>query len=108
MKEIKKDSMNIQPGDKLLHITKYGGKNIIEVELIQNKFDNWDIDAMVVYEAPQIKTTKGAYLNTDGSDGKLYKIKRKLTTAEMIYYQSQIRIKEERFNKEIQRREGNK
>ena len=93
--------MNIQPGDKLLHITKYGGKNVIEVDEIDYGYDAWDIDAMVVYEATQIKTTKGAYLNTDGSDGKLYKIKRKLTTAEMIYYQSQIRIKEERFNKEI-------
>jgi hypothetical protein len=93
--------MNIQPGDKLLHITKYGGKNVIEVDEIDYGYDAWDIDAMVVYETPKILTTRGFYIAMDGSDGRLYKIKRKLTTAEMIYYQSQIRIKEERFNKEI-------
>ena len=73
--------MNIEPGDKLLHITKYGGKNIIEVESIQHKWEDWDIDAMVVYDNPQIITTKGVILYTDGSDGRLYKIKRGLTTA---------------------------
>jgi hypothetical protein len=93
--------MEIKPGDKLLHITKYGGKNIIEVEEVYNTYDGWDIDRMVVYENLEILTTTKTCIKMDGSDGKLYKIKRKLTTAEMIYYQSQIRIKEERFNKEI-------
>jgi hypothetical protein len=84
MKNIKKKSnMNIQPGDKLLHITKYGGKNVIEVKSIEKVNYEWDREAMVVYENYDIVTTRGVYLNTDGSDGRLYKIERLLSIEEV-------------------------
>ena len=91
--------MNIQPGDKLLHITKYGGKNIIEVMSIEPSIPKWDKELMIVYELPEIRTTQGVFLHTDGSDGRFYKIDRFITKEELREYNKNMKEWEEKRTK---------
>lgn len=60
-------------GDKYIHYTKYGGVNIGEVKDI-NITKCIDISNKVVYDRLVIITTNNIVLETDGSDGRIYKI----------------------------------
>jgi hypothetical protein len=60
-------------GDKFIHYTKYGGVNIGEVQSI-NITKCFDTNNKVVYDRLVIITTNSVALDTDGSDGRIYKI----------------------------------
>jgi hypothetical protein len=60
-------------GDKFIHYTKYGGVNIGEVKEV-NVVKCIDADNKVIYDKPVIITTNNVALDTDGSDGRIYKI----------------------------------
>ncbi len=91
--------MEIKPGDKLLHITKYGGKNIIEVMSVEPSTYKWDTELNIVYELPEIRTTQGVFLHTDGSDGILYKIDRFINKEELRKYNKIMKEWEEKRTK---------
>jgi hypothetical protein len=54
-------------------MTKYGGKNIIEVDSC-GFITCIDMDHGITYHSEHIITTNGVTINLDGSDGRLYKI----------------------------------
>lgn len=60
-------------GDKFVHYTKYGGVNIGEVKEV-NMVKCIDANNKVIYDKPVIITTNNIALDTDGSDGRIYKI----------------------------------
>ena len=62
-----------ESGDKFIHYTKYGGVNICEVKEV-NVVKCFDTDNKVIYDKPVIITTNNVALETDGSDGRIYKI----------------------------------
>ncbi len=62
-----------EAGDKFIHYTKYGGVNIGEVKEV-NVVKCIDADNKVIYDKPVIITTNNVALDTDGSDGRIYKI----------------------------------
>jgi hypothetical protein len=68
-----------RPGDKAIHFTKYGGVNRIEVKSFGKKYE-YDLSNGVVYEIPYIETTKNVALYLNGDDGKIFKIKKELTS----------------------------
>ena len=66
-------------GDKFIHFTKYGGVNKGEVESV-GSLSIIDTTNNVVYKRAFINTTNNVRLNLDGSDGKIYKIDRELSS----------------------------
>jgi hypothetical protein len=62
-----------EKGDKFIHYTKYGGVNIGEVKEI-NIIKCINTTDKVVYDRVSLITTNNVALNTDGSDGRIYKI----------------------------------
>ena len=102
--------MEIKPGDKLLHITKYGGKNIIEVKSVYTRnADYYTGNTGLLYEIPSIKSVKGVCYDIDGSDGKFYKIRKLLSIEEVEEYDERQKEWKERRAKlfEQMRGEGN-
>jgi hypothetical protein len=65
----------IKPGDKCIHLSKYGGHNIVTVKhtgtigTIANHGGT-----QYAYVVPYIVTDKGNTLMLDGEDGKVYKL----------------------------------
>lgn len=69
-------------GDKYIHFTKYGGINKGEVKSY-GILKSYDLTNCVLVDKPHIVTTKGALLQLDGSDGRIYKIEREFTKDEV-------------------------
>ena len=66
-----------EKGDKFIHFTRYGGVNRGEVESVGYISV---IGNGVVYRRNYINTTNNVRLNLDGTDGKIYKIERELSS----------------------------
>jgi hypothetical protein len=66
---------SIQPGDKCIHLSKYGGHNIITIKHVGaiGTTSNHD-GTQYTYTVPYVVTDKGNVLQLDGTDGKIYKL----------------------------------
>lgn len=71
--QLKYIKIMFETGDKFIHYTKYGGVNIGEVKEV-NVVKCIDAGNKFIYEKPVIITTNNVALDTDGSDGRIYKI----------------------------------
>jgi hypothetical protein len=59
-------------GDKFIHFTKYGGVNVGEVLDLTETIVTDTVNCCF-YVKHSLLTTKGIFLNLDGSDGKIYR-----------------------------------
>lgn len=74
-----------EKGDNFVLYTKYGGVIVGEVESIHNN-DAICRQSKCVIRRQYIKTTKGMTYSVDGSDGKIYKMIRKVPEEEFNAY----------------------
>jgi thymidylate synthase len=73
-----KKNIMFEKGDKFIHYTKYGGVNIGDVKDIQIE-KCFDTNNKVIFDKQLIITTNNVILDTDGSDGRIYKINNFMT-----------------------------
>lgn len=64
-------SLRFKPNDKVIHFTRYGGINIIEVDRVV-KVNHYDMTRNLIYLEENIVTTNGVTIQTNGRDGELY------------------------------------
>lgn len=95
-----------ETGDKFIHYTKYGGVNIGEVKEV-NVVKCIDAGNKVIYDKPVIITTNNVALDTDGSDGRIYKINAFMSDGGVERLESlvnNLREKKENTRKELEKK----